>query len=69
MRKLLLVLEELNSPAIVIPFPHLCHATDPGSAEYSNSDDGAEHQHCLNSVCPDDGLQATLEWKTIYFYD
>lgn len=65
-KKLLLVLEELNSPGIGIPSPHLRHTADSGGAEYGNGDDSTEHHRRLNGVCPDDRLQATLKCKIKY---
>lgn len=67
MKKLLLVLEEFNPPGIDIPFPHLRYTTDSGGTEYNNGDNGTEHHHRLNSVCPNDRLQATLKCKIMYF--
>lgn len=63
---MLLILEELNSPGIGIPSPHLRHTTNPGGAEYDNGDNSTEHHHRLNGVCPDDRLQATLKCKIKY---
>lgn len=66
MKKLLLLLEKLNSPGIGIPFPHFRHTTNPSGAEYGNGDNCTEHHHRLNSVRPNDRLQATLKCKTKY---
>jgi len=57
----LFVLEEFDSCGIEISFPDLRHTADSSSAEYSNGDNGAEHHRCLNSICPDNRFQTTLE--------
>jgi len=67
MKKLLLILEELNPPGVDISFPHFRYATGSGGAKYNNGDDGTEHHRRLNSICPDDRLQATLKCKITYF--
>ena len=55
------LLEEIHSSKILINFPYFCQSSHLEAADNNHNDQTSNHDKGLEHVCPDDGLQTTLE--------
>jgi hypothetical protein len=58
-------LKEFYSSALIVCIPHSSCSADVGVAFDDHGQEGAEHDHRLERVCPHDGLDASLQIRTI----
>jgi hypothetical protein len=58
------LLEKFEAITLLTALPHNAGTTNIYCAQYHDNDYTAKHEECLQSVCPDNSLQASLYNKT-----